>query len=248
MKLKNLKKKIKNIIINLYPLNKIYFLYKIKKLSKKKYYYAENAEDVIINTLFNHRTDGYYIDVGCYHPVRGSLTYKLYNKGWRGVNIDISSSSINLFNIARPKDKNLNVGITNNNGEGFYYQLSNINQGNSLKKYDNAEKIKIKLSTIDQIITDLKIEKIDYINIDAEYRDFEALQGLSLSKVRPSLITIEDANNFDISNIINTNINKYLVERNYFFFSRTICTSFYIDNKFKDKLDNILNTRNKISL
>ncbi len=94
----------------------------------------------------------------------------------------------------------------------------------------------------------MKIEKIDYINIDAEYRDFEALQGLSLSKVRPSLITIEDANNFDISNIINTNINKYLVERNYFLFSRTICTSFYIDNKFKDKLDNILNTRNKISL
>ena len=248
MKLKNLEKKIKNIIINLYPLNKIYFLYKIKKLSKKKYYYAENAEDVIINTLFNHRTDGYYIDVGCYHPVRGSLTYKLYNKGWRGVNIDVSSSSINLFNIARPKDKNLNVGITNNNGEDFYYQLGNINQGNSLKKYDNAEKIKIKLSTIDQVITDLKIEKIDYINIDAEYRDFEALQGLSLIKVRPSLITIEDANNFDISNIINTNINKYLVERNYFLFSRTICTSFYIDNKFKDKLDNILNTRNKISL
>ena len=248
MKLKNLEKKIKNIIINLYPLNKIYFLYKIKKLSKKKYYYAENAEDVIINTLFNHRTDGYYIDVGCYHPVRGSLTYKLYNKGWRGVNIDVSSSSINLFNIARPKDKNLNVGITNNNGEDFYYQLGNINQGNSLKKYDNAEKIKIKLSTIDQVITDLKIEKIDYINIDAEYRDFEALQGLSLIKVRPSLITIEDANNFDISNIINTNINKYLVERNYFLFSRTICTSFYIDNKFKDKLDNVLNTRNKISL
>lgn len=248
MKLKNLEKKIKNIIINLYPLNKIYFLYKIKKLSKKKYYYAENAEDVIINTLFNHRTDGYYIDVGCYHPVRGSLTYKLYNKGWRGVNIDVSSSSINLFNIARPKDKNLNVGITNNNGEDFYYQLGNINQGNSLKKYDNAEKIKIKLSTIDQVITDLKIEKIDYINIDAEYRDFEALQGLSLIKVRPSLITIEDANNFDISNIINTNINKYLVERNYFLFSRTICTSFYIDNKFKDKLDNILNTRYKISL
>ena len=246
--LKKIEKKIKNKLINLYPLNKLYFWHKIKKQSQKKFYFAENAEDIIINTLFNHRKNGYYIDVGCYHPVRGSLTYKLYKKGWRGINIDISSSSINLFNLTRPEDKNLNIGITNKNGEDYFYQLGNINQGNSFKYYENAEKIKVKLSTLDEIINKHKINIVDFINIDAEYKDFEALEGLSLNKVRPSLITIEDNNNYDIAKIMGTKINQYLIEKDYFLFSRTICTSFYIDNKFRDKLDNILNTRFKVSL
>ena len=109
--MKNIEKKIKDWIINTYPFNKLYFILKIIKKSKKRFYYADNGEDVIIQSLFNHKRGGFYIDVGCYHPVRASLTRLLYKKGWRGVNIDISEDSINLFNIARPKDTNLNLSL-----------------------------------------------------------------------------------------------------------------------------------------
>ena len=33
-----------------------------------------------------------------------SNTCLLYKKGWNGINIDINPTSIDLFNIARPKD------------------------------------------------------------------------------------------------------------------------------------------------
>ena len=153
--MKNLEKKIKEYLINIYPINKLYFLIKIIKRSRKRYHFAENGEDVIIGNLFNHKNNGFYLDVGCYHPVRASLTHLLYKKGWSGVNIDISEDSINLFKIARPKDKNINIGISNNIGEKFYYQSGSINQANSFKYYENVKKVKVQITTLNEIIKKL---------------------------------------------------------------------------------------------
>ena len=246
--MKKIEKKIKNWILKTYPFNKFYYFLKIVKKSKRRFYYAENGEDIIIGLLFNHKNDGYYIDVGCYHPIRASLTYLLYKKGWSGVNIDISEDSINLFKISRPNDKNLNIGISNKVGEDYYYQSSQINQANSFKVYENAKKVRVKVTTLDELIKKLNIHHIDYLNIDAEYRDFEALKSISLDTIRPTLITIEDNDRYDFEEVRDSDIYKYLIDKNYFLFSRVHCTSFYLDKKNKHKLDNVLNTRNKQSL
>ena len=246
--MKKIEKKIKDYLIKLYPFNKLYFFLKILKKSKKRYHYADNGEDIIIQGLFNHKKNGFYIDVGCYHPVRASLTHLLYKKGWKGVNIDISKDTINLFNIARPNDKNINIGIADKEGEDFYYQSSHINQANSFKFYDNVKKVKVQITTLDNIIKNLGIEKIDFLNIDVEYRDFKALQGLNLNNVRPSLIAIEDNDAYDIADVTNSDIYKYMTNKEYFLYSKLNCTNFYLDKKYKSNLNDILNTQNKNSL
>ena len=246
--MKYIEKKIKDFLIKLYPLNKIYFFLKIFKKSKKRYYYADNGEDVIIQGLFNHKKNGFYVDVGCYHPIRASLTHLLYKKGWKGVNIDISEDTINLFKIARPNDININIGIADKEGEDFYYQSSHINQANSFKFYKNIKKVKIQITTLDKIVKNLGIEKIDFLNIDVEYRDFKALQGLNLNTVRPTLIAIEDNNAYDIANVISSDIYNYLIKKEYFLYSKLNCTNFYLDKKYKNSLNNILNTQNNNSL
>ena len=246
--MKKIEKKIKDYLIKLYPFNKLYFFLKILKKSKKRYHYADNGEDIIIQGLFNHKKNGFYIDVGCYHPVRASLTHLLYKKGWKGVNIDISKDTINLFNIARPNDKNINIGIADKEGEDFYYQSSHINQANSFKFYDNVKKVKVQITTLDNIIKNLGIEKIDFLNIDVEYRDFKALQGLDLNNVRPSLIAIEDNDAYDIADVTNSDIYKYMTNKEYFLYSKLNCTNFYLDKKYKSNLNDILNTQNKNSL
>ena len=246
--MKKIEKKIKDYLIKLYPFNKLYFFLKILKKSKKRYHYADNGEDIIIQGLFNHKKNGFYIDVGCYHPVRASLTHLLYKKGWKGVNIDISKDTINLFNIARPNDKNINIGIADKEGEDFYYQSSHINQANSFKFYDNVKKVKVQITTLDNIIKNLGIEKIDFLNIDVEYRDFKALQGLNLNNVRPSLIAIEDNDAYDIADVTNSDIYKYMTNKEYFLYSKLNCTNFYLDKRYKSNLNDILNTQNKTSL
>ena len=58
----------------------------------------------------------------------------------RGMNIDLSRDSIELFKIARPNDFNINCAITSFNGETHYYQNSEINQQNSLLKSNENQK------------------------------------------------------------------------------------------------------------
>jgi len=74
---KIIEKKIKNFLIN-HSLS--YYFYKILKLFKNKRkgnYFGEFGEDILINRFFRKKDDGFYVDIGCYHPTKGSLTYYL---------------------------------------------------------------------------------------------------------------------------------------------------------------------------
>jgi hypothetical protein len=64
----------------------------------------------------------------------------LYDKGWRGINIDISKKSIDLFKITRKKDINLNIGIGNKNKVSEAYFKKDLFHANTLV-YDHAEKL-----------------------------------------------------------------------------------------------------------
>ena len=77
---------------------------------------------------------GKYLDVGCYHPIKESHTAILYNNGWTGINLDISKDTIEMFNIFRPKDLNLNMGLSIKNGYQKAYYERNISTVSSLDK------------------------------------------------------------------------------------------------------------------
>ena len=44
--------------------------------------------------FFPKKYKGFFVDVGCFHPIKYNNTYRLYRKGWRGVNIDIDAIKI----------------------------------------------------------------------------------------------------------------------------------------------------------
>ena len=85
------------------------FLNLIRYSIKEKFSEDKGKHFLFLKDYFKEKKDGFYIDVGCFHPIRLSNTKFLYDKGWRGINIDISSFSIDLFNYARPDDINLNI-------------------------------------------------------------------------------------------------------------------------------------------
>ena len=107
----------------------------------------------MVNRILKKIKKGFYVDIGAYHPYKGSLTYNLYNRKWNGMNLDISKSSIDLFNIARPSDININCAVSEFNGETYYYENSPINQQNSLiSQDDNQKKIKIQSYKLSEIL------------------------------------------------------------------------------------------------
>ena len=142
---KIIEQKIKKFLVN-HSLS--YYFYKIFKLFKNKKkgnYFGEFGEDILINRFFRKKDNGFYVDIGCYHPTKGSLTYYLYKKGWRGLNVDLSKVSIDLFKLARPKDYNIHAAVTDFDGETQFFENGMINQQNTLENNgNNLKKIKIK--------------------------------------------------------------------------------------------------------
>ena len=92
------------------------------------------------NYISAFKNKGFYIDVGCYHPLKYSQTHKLYKLGWSGINVDISKESIDLFNTFRPRDKNLNLGISTETGFADAFFEKKISTVSTIKQ-DYLEKV-----------------------------------------------------------------------------------------------------------
>jgi len=83
-----------------------------RKIKYKKNSYSFNAVDLIVNYIFKDKKKGFYLDIGAQHPISNNNTYLLFKRGWSGINIDLDKKNIELFDIIRPKDINLNYAIS----------------------------------------------------------------------------------------------------------------------------------------
>ena len=227
----------------IFKINFFYFFYKILKILRNKkpsFHYGEFAEDIFVDRIFKSIKNGIYVDVGCYHPFKGSLTLKLYQRNWHGINLDISKTSIDLFNISRKRDINLNLAVTDFDGELFFYENSPINQQNSLiKSNDQQKKIKIKCNTLSNILINKNINKFDYLNVDVEGAELNVIKGINLEIFKPKLISIEN-NNLSIVDYLDSEIYKILIKNNYIFVNRIGVTNFFLKKDLALKFSDLI--------
>ena len=208
---------LKKLLRNLHILHSIYIKHKffIKKKS-----YAMDGEDTEVINYFKNKTKGFYVDVGCYHPIHRNNTYLLYKKNWNGINIDTSQFSIDLFDYMRPNDLNYNCAISNKNEiiKLFYQkELSQLSTTESIQAemvfQGNIKEKVIQAFTLDEILNKSKYKnsKIDFLDIDVEGADLKVLEGLSFEKFKPELICVE----IHARKIIESEIYKFLVDKKY---------------------------------
>jgi len=132
--LKNIYKKI-YILHNLYIQNKIYL---------KREFYSQSKEDIFVLKYFKNKNRGLYVDVGCHHPTRINNTFLLYRHGWRGVNIDMSKLSIDLFDLLRKKDVNIHSAVSSKNKIINYYTNKNLFLSASIIQKKGAQNLNIR--------------------------------------------------------------------------------------------------------
>jgi len=188
--LKKVYKKI-HILQNIYIKNKFFF---------EKKSYAMEGEDLEIVKILKNINNGFYVDAGGFHPLDRNNTYLLYKKNWRGINIDLSEFSIDLFNFIRPKDININVAVSNSDESVTFYYQKELSQLSTIKKNIANQRMqglikekKIKSNKLTTILNNSKFNKrkIDFLNTDVEGADFDALKSLDFKIYRPKLICVE---------------------------------------------------------
>ena len=213
--------------------NKIHILQNI--YLKNKYFinrksYAMDGEDIAIS-IFNKKKDkGFYVDIGAHHPIQRNNTHLLFKKGWEGINIDVNQFSIELFNFLRPNDLNLQIAVSDKEGEISFFYQKKFSQLNTTDKevakenfQGNFQEKKVKCQTIQNILDNSKFKnkKIDLLNIDVEGAEMKVLNTLNFEIYDPSLICIEILGYREMQSeqrekeIKNNEIFKFLVNQGY---------------------------------
>jgi hypothetical protein len=204
-----------------------------------KNFYSQFGEDKILNELIpKNFTNGYYVDVGCFHPKKHSNTYMLFKKGWKGINIDMEKDKIATFNLARPNDYNFlgaisdkieKVKIFRNQKFGV---SSTINR-NVIKNEDIIDDDYIQTTTLNIVLetSPFKGKKIDLLNIDAEGNDLKVVKSLNFNIYNPSIIIIE-THLKKIDEIIKSEIYLFLISHKYILKSWNIYSLIFIKESY----------------
>jgi FkbM family methyltransferase len=200
-------------------------------------YYSELGEDVILQHYCPQR-QGFYVDIGAYHPQKISVTRMFYKKGWRGINIDPNPHSIRTFDRIRTRDININIGVSDATGELNYYYWGKHSGNNTFDKelynkwskdsgHGAKEIMKIKVDTLNNIL-DMNLPentRIDFLTIDVEGFEFKILQALDYDKYSPKLILVEDLSfydqNKDFMDFKDTELYKFLNNKGYIVVAKT---------------------------
>ena len=199
------------------------FLYRqtfFKKINKN--FYSQFGEDRILDEIIpKDFYNGFYVDVGCFHPKKYSNTFMLFKRGWFGINIDMEESKIDTFNIARPKDYNFLGAISDKVEKVKIYRnqkfgVSSTIDPSILKKDDIIDENLITTTTLDNVINNspYKNKEIDLLNIDTEGNDFKVLKSLNFNIYNPKVIIIE-THLKKIEEIIKSEIYIYLTTNEY---------------------------------
>jgi Methyltransferase FkbM domain len=198
------------------------FLFRKLFLTKRRsYYYGQEAEDVALRRIFPKRYKGFFVDVGCFHPVKYNNTYYFYKKGWRGINIDIDPIKIQGFNWIRSKDTNIVKAVSNQTGSlqywtnGFYSLVNTLDEKVAASR-DNYQLKTVATDTLTNIIdgTRYKNRTIDILSIDAEGHDFAVLQSLDFDRYQPQVIVIESYAN-RLAEVVTLDLYKFLQQQDY---------------------------------
>lgn len=163
--------------------------------------YAQNFEDVLLNRLFDEGYHGFYIDVGANHPWLHSVTKHFYDRGWSGVNVEPVACIHAMLEAERPRDVNLNIGLSNRETVLTLYEpetslgMSSFSpsfvEGLKHHGYEGATR-EVPVTTLAALCErHVGSRTIDFLKIDVEGHETEVIHGADWQRWRPRVVLVE---------------------------------------------------------
>ena len=203
--------------------------------------YSQEGEDMILRRIFEHQQKGFYIDVGAHHPKRFSNTYYFYRRGWKGINIDCSPGSMDLFKTKRKNDINLECAISDKfeqlklhtyNEPAINTFVPDLWSGQTTN-YVLMKTIEMETVTLEYVLSQyLKKDKtIDFLSIDVEGMDINVLRSNNWELFRPKIVLVEDVSSNE-EFISGSKITQFMNSQAYVLYAKTVNTLIFRERFF----------------
>lgn len=164
--------------------------------------YAQHGEDGLLAERFGSR-HGVFVEVGAYNGVDLSNTYLLErDHGWTGLLVEPSptqaascrelrSCAVAEAAAVAPDEVGtvtLHIAVE---GEAF----SSLHHSAQIRRRfgDDAQlqEVEVRAATLDQLLNEAGIDKVDLLSVDVEGHEIEALRGFDLQRHQPTVALIE---------------------------------------------------------
>lgn len=206
-------------------------------------YYSQFGEDVLLAEIFGTKDKGLCVEVGANDGVNDSTTMYFERIGWDCVLVEPNPFLCEEIKVKRTallaefavSDKEGDVTLFVAEGAERAHGVSTINSDieslEKIKSYGFSYKeVQVKSKTLDNILDDLNVRgEIDFISIDVEGHELEALRGFSLGRWKPKIVLMEDNSNYQ-----DTVIRDYLKNFGYARFKRTGVNDWYAHENHRD--------------
>ena len=162
--------------------------------------YSQSQEELVIRDFFRDRKNGVFLDVGAATPVRNSNTcYLERHLDWSGIAIDALPEYVESWTRRRPKSKYFNYIVTDHSDSVESFYRSELPGISAVEKplrgpagnERSFEELEVPTTTLTQLLDDNDVEKIDFMTIDIEGHEPQALGGFDIDRFQPELICIE---------------------------------------------------------
>lgn len=165
------------------------------------YSYGQHFEDLVIASMFLQIgiEKPTYMDLGANHPIIMSNTALMHRNGCHGINIEANPNLIKYFDMLRPNDTNVNVGVASESGSLPYYVFTEDSGLNTFSR-EEADKADIPIKdvkelpviTLDRIINEYWKESFpDFLDCDIEGLDYDVLESYDFIDNGPKIACVE---------------------------------------------------------
>lgn len=161
---------------------------------------SSDYEEWIIRDFFQDKREGIFLDVGANHHQRGNNTYFLETSlGWSGIAVEPLTRFADGYKEFRPKtifmplfvsdvsDTDTVLYIPKNNR----YQTTSSGHREFVELFGPYDAQNVRTVTIDILLSRLDIRRIDFLNLDIEEHEPQALAGFSIKRFAPQLVGVE---------------------------------------------------------
>jgi FkbM family methyltransferase len=173
--------------------------------------YSQYREDQLLADHFHGRSSGYYVEVGAYDGIYLSNTYYFELVGWTGLLIEANPDKARACAQARPRSTTVHAAVVAPGSppivdlevvEGLE-DLSGLRVTTAAQSLSrrliggySAHKVEVPAATLDELLEAQHPPVIDFVSIDIEDSEWEALKGFALGRWNPELVIIESHHRF----------------------------------------------------
>lgn len=200
--------------------------------------YAQNGEDLILDWYLGDNETGFYVDVGAHHPKMYSNTYRLYRRGWKGINIDANPGSMRRFQRLRPRDINVEAAINSVSQELTFHifkepGLNTFDKNLALRHVGEGRSIIKEVAIVTVPLVELLDQhvphntRIDLLTIDVEGLDYDVLKSNDWDRYLPAYILIECIGVSSLDEVSSLDVTKFLSKYHYSSVAKSTHTVLY---------------------